>query len=753
MANKYNQYKYSKPIPKQDAFVNFELTHLIAAKLKRGFALHNSGELEQARVIYEEILKLNPKHFEALQLYGTLAAQTKQWDTAVNLLTKAIAINSTNAFVYNTFGKVLKDLKRFDEALIIFDKAIKFKLDYAEAYSNRGEVLHKLQRLEAALESYDKAIEVENNYADAFYSRGNVLYELKLLDAALLSYGKAIEFKPDYAEAYNNGGNVLKELDRIEDALLSYEKAIECKIDYAEAYFNRAVALDELKSTEAALASYDMAIYFNPDYVNAYYNRGVALRGLNNFEAALKSFEQVFSLQPNYPFIKGDIIHGMMTICKWENLPELVESINHDVDANRLSVNPFSYQGICNCPMLLGAAAKIYSTNKFPPKVKSVYKKIESKNKKIKIAYVSGEFRDQATSVLMIDLWENHDKNRFEIIGLDNGWNDGSRIRERIEKAFDKLINISEISDSGVAALIKDESIDILVNLNCFFGLERNGVFAYKPSPIQVNYLGFPGTLGVDYMDYIIADKIVIPIHLQDFYAEKIVYLPNSYQTNDRKREIADKVFTKEELGLPNDGFVFCCFNNNYKITPHTFNSWMRILKAVEGSVLWLLEDNPSAKFNLRKEAQIRGLDPNRLVFAKRINLPDHLARHINADLFIDTLPYNAHTTASDSLWAGLPVLTCMGMSFAGRVASSLLSAIELPELITATQEEYEATAIELATNRTKLKAIKDKLKRNRLNTALFDTSLFTKHIETAYIEMYERYQSELQPGHIYIEA
>ena len=293
----------------------------------------------------------------------------------------------------------------------------------------------------------------------------------------------------------------------------------------------------------------------------------------------------------------------------------------------------------------------------------------------------------------------------------------------------------------------------LLINLNCFFGLQRNTIFAHKPAPIQINYLGFPGTLGADYMDYIIADKTVIPIYSQEFYSEKIVYLPNSYQVNDKQREIAIKVFTKEELGLPKDGFIFCCFNNNYKITPNTFDGWVRILQAVKGSVLWLLEDNSTAGINLCKEAQVRGLDPNRLVFAKRMNLSEHLARHRVADLFIDTLPYNAHTTASDALWAGLPVLTCMGESFASRVAASLLNAIEIPELITTTQAQFESTAIELATNPVKLKAIKDKLERNRLTTALFDTHLFTKHIEAAYTQMYDRYQADLPPGHIYIEA
>jgi predicted O-linked N-acetylglucosamine transferase (SPINDLY family) len=298
----------------------------------------------------------------------------------------------------------------------------------------------------------------------------------------------------------------------------------------------------------------------------------------------------------------------------------------------------------------------------------------------------------------------------------------------------------------------REIGIDIAVDLAGFTALARTDIFAYRAAPIQVNYLGYPGTTGAEYIDYIIADSTLIPSKSQQYYSEKVVYLPNSYQVNDRKRVTANKVFTREELGLPIEGFIFCCFNNIFKITPGTFDGWVRILKAVNSSILWLLEDNPIAVLNLRKEAKFRGLDPNRLVFAKKINSSEHLARHYVADLFIDTLPYNAHTTASDALWTGLPVLTCAGESFASRVAASLLNAIELPELITTTQEQYEATAIDLANNPEKLKAIKYKLKRNRLTTALFDTPRFTKHIEAAYKQMYERYQADLPLNNIYIE-
>jgi predicted O-linked N-acetylglucosamine transferase (SPINDLY family) len=325
-------------------------------------------------------------------------------------------------------------------------------------------------------------------------------------------------------------------------------------------------------------------------------------------------------------------------------------------------------------------------------------------------------------------------------------------MHKRISSAFNQFIDVGFKSDQDIALMSRKIGIDIAVDLAGFTGLARTGIFSYRAAPIQVNYLGYPGTMAAKYIDYIIADQTLIPLESQKYYSEKILYLPNSYQVNDRRRIVAEKVFTREELGLPKEGFIFCCFNNNHKITPNTFNGWVRILKAVEGSVLWLLEDNPIAMLNLHKEAQIRGINSNRLIFAKRLNVAEHLARHRMADLFIDTLPYNAHTTASDALWAGLPVLTCMGESFASRVAASLLNAIELPELITRTQEQYEATAIELATTPEKLKSIKEKLERNKLTTALFDTPRFTKNIEAAYKQIYERYQADLSPSNIYVK-
>ena len=388
----------------------------------------------------------------------------------------------------------------------------------------------------------------------------------------------------------------------------------------------------------------------------------------------------------------------------------------------------------------------MFNAEKYPAKYKVIPPRRLSDRGKIRIGYASGEFRDQATSHLIVGVLEQHDKSRFEIFGFDNGWNDASKIRRRIEASFIEIIDINRLSDEASAAVIRDRQIDILVNLNGYFGEERTGVFAERAAPLQVNYLGFPGTLGAAYMDYIIADQCLIPPGHEDFYEEKIVYLPECYQANDDKKKIAARMFSWAECELPQQGFVYCCFNNSYKITPEVFECWMRILKQVTGSVLWLIEDGASAVSNLRREASTRGVNPDRLVFAQRMPLSDHLARHRLADLFLDTLPYNAHTTASDALWAGLPVLTQIGGTFPGRVAASLLQAIGLPELITTTSEAYRQLAIELASNSQKLAAIKHKLAENRLAAPLFNTQLLTRHIEAAYTTMWDICQRGERP-------
>jgi predicted O-linked N-acetylglucosamine transferase (SPINDLY family) len=440
-----------------------------------------------------------------------------------------------------------------------------------------------------------------------------------------------------------------------------------------------------------------------------------------------------------------------MKICRWSSLETALEKISKAVMANKKIISPFTLLALKDDTLLQKKSSEIFIQSKHQsnPILGPILR--SSGGQKIRIGYFSADFHNHATGYLMAQIFELHNKNQFELVGFSFGPIVNDDMRQRLEKSFDKFIEVGNKSDIEVARLSRDLKIDIAVDLKGLTQFSRAGIFSYRAAPIQVNYLGYPGTMGADYIDYIIADKILIPINSQSCYSEKLVYLPNSYQANDRKRLISDRKFTRQELGLPENCFVFCCFNNNYKILPETFNGWIQILKAIDGSVLWLLQDNLWVIDNLKREALNRGIDPNRLIFAERMMLSEHLARHRQADLFLDTFPCNAHTTASDALWTGLPVLTLMGQSFASRVAASLLNAIGLSELITSTQEEYVMLAINLASNPQKLAAIKQVLEDNRLIEPLFDSNLFTKNIEAAYIKMYESYQKDLQLDYISI--
>ena len=758
----------------------------VNALIKNGLALHQQNKLREAKVIYEQILKIQPNHFDSYALLGLISGQTKQFTQSVHFLSKALEINPNHAETYFNRGLALKQLKRLDESLASYDKAIALKPNYAEAYSTRGNVLQEIKRFDEAIASYDLAISIKPNYPQALYNRGMVLKVLRRFEEALSSYNQSISIKPNFVEALNNKGlvlqelrrfeealssynqaisispyfgevfynrgNTLQELKRLEQALVSYGKAISIKPDYAEAYNNRGNTLQELNRLEEALASYGKAISIKPDYIDAHYNLGTVFRELKRFDEAVACYDKVLHIKPDYKFAIGLLQHVKMLTCNWGNFDNQKDLILQKIDSNEIVIPPFVLVGLADIPTTHRSCSEIYIKENFPQNsTLGVIPKYIKKNK-IRLGYYSADYYDHATAYLMAEFFESKNKDQFELIAFSFGPDRKDKMRTRLGKAFDQFIDVGNKSDQAVAELSRQLGIDIAIDLGGLTGDCRTGIFSFRAAPIQVNYLGYPGTMGANYIDYIIADHTLIPATSHKFYSEKVIYLPNTYQVNDRKKVISDKEFNRTELGLPEDGFIFCCFNNNYKILPTTFDGWIRILKAVDGSVLWILQDNDWVENNLREEVQKRGVKESRLIFGKRMPLSEHLARHRQADLFLDTFPYNAHTTASDALWAGLPVLTMMGESFASRVAASLLKAIDLPELITSSQDQYETLAIELASHPNKLKAIRDKLERNRLTTPLFDTPSFTKHIEIAYTRMYERYHADLPPDHIYIE-
>ena len=648
-------------------------------------------------------------------------------------------------------GLALYQQGRLTEARSIYQAVLTQSPKHFEALHLLGVIAGQTQDFEAAVAFFGQAIAIDPSHAHVHNNLGNALKELTQRLAAIASYDTAISLRPDYPEAYKNRGNALRELNRHTEALASYDKAISLRPDYADAYSNRGHALRDLKQTDAAIASYDKAISLKPDNPDAYNSRGNALRERKRLDEALASYDKAIALQPDYEFLLGSRLHTQMQMCDWQGISERLSALESQVRSGATVSSGFPLLAACDSPMLHKLASEIWVKTKAPQNSALGIIARRVPRQKIRVAYYSADFGEHPVSFLLAQLFESHNKDRFETVGISFGADTQSQTHKRVARAFDEWVDVRSKSDQEVAQLSRDLGVDIAIDLGGVTAGARMGIFSYRAAPIQASYLGYLGTTGAPYIDYLLADRVIVPQSQQTFYTEKIVHLA-SYQANDSMRIISDKAFSRQELGLPEDAFVFCCFNNNYKITPDTFSRWMRILKATDNSVLLLYAENSHTPAHLKREAQMRGVAPERLVFGKRLPRDDYLARYKAADLFLDTSPYNAGATASDALWAGLPVLTLMGESFASRVAASLLTAIDLPELIASSPQQYEAIALELATHPQKLALIKHKLAENRLTQALFDTPLFTRGLEAAYQAMYDRYQSGLAPDHIYID-
>ncbi len=604
---------------------------------------------------------------------------------------------------------------------------------------------------DAALAWCRKALQIAPDLPEAWYNLGLALAGLGQDAKAIEALLRAAALAPASPDAQNSVGLGLMDLGAHAEALQCLDRALALAPGFAIAHFNRGGLMARLHRSAEAAAAFREAIELGLEQADAYYHLGNALLDLGQPKAALLAYEQALARKPDYRFLPGTILNARRLMCLWKDDAAAVEAIRRRASLGEPVCAPFVFLGLIDAPDLQRQVAERAVATEHPERGMLGPIPRRTGGARIRVGYYSADFHNHATAYLMAELFELHDRAGFEVVGFSFGPDRQDEMRRRIVSAVDRFIDVRDQSDLAVARLSRALQIDIAVDLKGHTLDARTGIFSYRAAPVQVNYLGYPGTLGAPYMDYLLADPTLIPAESQRHYAEKVVYLPDSYQVNDARRRIADRSFTRSELGLPAQGFVFCCFNNNHKITPDTFAGWMRILKRVDGAVLWLLEDNPEVVANLRQEAGRREVDPDRLVFAQRLPLAEHLARHRAADLFLDTLPYNAHTTASDALWAGVPVLTRMGASFASRVAASLLHAMGLPELITTSQADYEALAIDLAGHPQRLAGLRQALARNRRTAPLFDTPLFARHLEAAYRAMHERYLANLPPEHIHV--
>lgn len=765
--------------------MNIAVAAHVEAVFRQAVALHRQSRVAEAYALYEQTLRLEPRHFHALHLLGIIALQNNQAGHAAEFFHRALLIDPSSVPAHVNHGTALHERQRYEDAIASYDTAIALMPDCAEAFHNRGNALRELERYEAAIDSYARAVALKPDYmeahlnlglafsalerreaaiasfekaialrpdcADPHFNRGNELRALELHEAAMESYDRAITLQPGFADAYLNRGAALVELHRHAAALDSFDRALALRPGYAQAHFNRAGALQHLGSYPAAVASYDAAIALRSDDAEAYANRGRALREMRQYEAAIASYDRAVKLDPDSAALHAVRRHIKMQICDWADLESDIDKIAAGAHGGASAPNPFYVLTLRDSPAWQLAAAETWVREEYPARKPPAADSRRRRGERIHVGYFSADYHDHATAYLIAQLFELHDRSRFRVTAFSFGPDARGVMRPRLVAACDEFIDVHHRSDAEVAQRAREMGVDIAVDLKGFTQDHRTGIFACRAAPLQVNYLGYPGTMGATYIDYLVADPVLVPAESRSHYAEKIIHLPDTYQVNDSKREIADRVFTRAELGLPAAGFVFCCFNNSYKILPFLFDRWMRVLLRVPESVLWLLGDNPGAANNLRREAITRGVDPRRLIFADRIDLPQHLARHRAADLFLDTLPCNAHTTASDALWAGLPMLTCAGETLAARVGASLLWAIGLPELIVSDLDRYEDLAVSLATHPEQLADIRRRLEGNRLSSALFNTALYTRHIEAAFAEIHERHRSGLPPDHVFV--
>jgi len=682
--------------------------------LKEAEGLRRQGFFEEARRVLERALAGDTRSAAAFLLHGVVLCQMGRPADSIPSFRAALGIEPKSAQANCTLGHALLSTGQHEEALTHFDAAIRSDPDFPDAYYNRGVALRALGRNEDAIASFDQALLRQSGDPQAWNNRGNTLHHLRRYGEALASYDRALEVEPRFADALRNRAATLERLDR-------YSEAVSC---------------------------YDLALTIQPDDGHTLYARAHALLCLKRFGEAAAGLRKLLALDPAHPYAAGRLYSALAQCCDWSDHASLGTTISQSVERRNRISTPFAFLSVADSPALQKTCAETFVADEFPPQPAALWAGEPHERQRIRLAYLSADYREHATSFLVAGLIEHHDRSRFETIGISLGPDlPDSRMQQRLRAAFERFVDAPGREGLQLAQLLRELEIDILVDLGGFTEDGGVGALAWRPAPVQVNYLGYPGTMGAEYVDYILADRFVIPEGCDQFYAEKVVRLPDCFQANDSARRIAATTPTRAEMALPEQGVVFCCFNGSHKIAPETFDAWMRLLQGVSGSVLWLVGEQACVVSNLRREAVRREVDPARLVFARRAPYEEYLARYRLADLFLDTVPFHAGTTASDALWAGLPVLTLAGHSFAARMAGSLLHAVGLRELVTYSLQDYESLALQLARDAERLAAIRQRLVANRDLHPLFDTDRFRRNVERAYTEMWRRFQARLPPA------
>jgi predicted O-linked N-acetylglucosamine transferase (SPINDLY family) len=715
----------------------------------RGVTFNDLKRYREAAADFDKALSINASYPDALCNKGKALVGLGLHDQALAAYDKALSLNPALAQAWIGRGNVCCELERYGEALAAYDAAVKG--DPADAWLGRGNVYASLRQYSDALAAYDQALTSRPGVAEAWVGRGNVYIELKRHEDAFAAYDRALSLMPDLAEAWLGRGNLYSKLNRPDEAEAAYDKAITLNPELASAWVGRGnVYFERLRYDDAEVA-YDKAWALKPGLAAASVGRGNIFFERRRYDDAVRAFDAALALDPDLNYVPGVRLHAKQSICDWMAFAAETSHLLTAVRQGKAASPPFPFLSIASSPADQLRCTQLFVADKYPA-MPPLWQGERYDHDRIRIAYLSSEFRRHPVGEAMVGVLERHDRSRFETIGVSIGPDDGSEVRGRIIKAVDQFHDIRTKSDLEAAALIRELGVDIAVKLAPNTDGSRLGILALRPAPIQVSSAS-AWTSGAAYLDYVLADPRALPFSEQPHFSEQIVHLPDSFFPHELTPEISSHTPSRAEVGLPEQAFVFCCFNKSYKLNPQIFDVWMRILRRLDGAVLWLAQDSEQAADNLRREASARDVDPVRLVFASRVSsLNDHLARHRLADLFLDTLPYGAHTTAVDALDAGLPVLTCRGGTFVGRVSASQLHAIGLADLVTADLDEYEAAAVRLAGHPGELQVLRERLAANRLTYPLFDTGRLCRHMEAAYVGMMERHRRGEPPASFAVE-
>lgn len=652
-------------------------------------------------------------------------------------------------------GRAYAAKGNYRQALKLFNKVLAKVPGNSTVWYNKALALKFLNHVPQALESFDKALVLAPNDVEAWFAKGVTLADSNQHKAALDCYFKTLEINPGFNQVWMNIGMAYSDLGDYAEALNWYDKDLLVRPKDTEVLLCKGRALEKLNRAREAIESYKTALSITPDDAEILLMCGNFSRKGQRLDDALGYMQKAMKINPDQEMLAGTYYSVKMQLCNWSGLDELNRMVMQKIRRKEPVISLFTLMELMDDPVLQLSAAKVDAQAGEMAAATRIRTTAGQQGEKICIGYFSADFREHPMAYLLEELITIHDRERFEIIAFSFGpGQEDDVMRLKLQGLFDRFIDVNDKSDEEVAIMSREAGIDVAINLGGYTKHARNRIFAFGAAPVQVNFLGFPGTMATDYMDYIIADRIVVTQESRRNYSESVVNMPGTYFPTSRRYEVSNDPVSRSEQGLPDSGFVFCCFNRNEKILPERFQIWMRILEAVPGSVLWLYTglNRETAEYNLCCEAEKAGVNKDRLVFAKRADHGVHLARHRLADLFLDTLPYNAHTTGTDALWMGLPVLTQIGKAFHARVAASLLHAIGLPELITETAEEYEALAIELATDSDKLQHLRDKLAANRDASLLFDSDRYARSMEDAYMEMVSRHRRGEGPAGIVVE-